>query len=251
MAGRNRRRRRKRKGSFSFLYKLLMFFVICGAIVAALAVFFKVDTIEVTGNSRYTDSEIAESGNIHVGDNLFLINKFGAAEEITRKLPYISSVRISRKLPDTLCIQVEENGALCAIEQDGQQWLMSSSGKLVEKADAAAEDVTRITGLALLDPEVGKALQVDADHESTKESLLALLSALSSRDALGRCQQISLEDSTVITLRFDERFDVMVLPDADFGYKLDCLLAVVDTKLEQNEKGTIDLTRKEVRFIPG
>ena len=45
MAGRNRRRRRKRKGSFSFLYKLLMFFVICGAIVAALAVFFKVDTI--------------------------------------------------------------------------------------------------------------------------------------------------------------------------------------------------------------
>ena len=107
MAGRNRRRRRKRKGSFSFLYKLLMLFVICGAIVAALAVFFKVDTIEVTGNSRYTDSEIAESGGIHVGDNLFLINKFGAAEEITRKLPFISSVRISRLLTDTLCIQVE------------------------------------------------------------------------------------------------------------------------------------------------
>ena len=39
--------------------------------------------------------------------------------------------------------------------------------------------------------------------------------------------------------------------DADFGYKLDCLLAVVDTKLEENEKGTIDLTRKEVRFVPG
>ena len=112
MAGRNRRRRRKRKGSFSFLYKLLMFFVICGAIVAAMAVFFKVDTIEVTGNSRYTPEEIADSGNIHVGDNMFLINKFKAAEAITQKLPYISSVRISRKLPDTLCIRVEENGAL-------------------------------------------------------------------------------------------------------------------------------------------
>jgi len=44
---------------------------------------------------------------------------------------------------------------------------------------------------------------------------------------------------------------VLLSPDDDFGYKLDCLLAVVDTKLEQNEKGTIDLTRKEVRFIPG
>ena len=58
-------------------------------------------------------------------------------------------------------------------------------------------------------------------------------------------------DATVITLRFDGRFDVLLSPDDDFGYKLDCLLAVVDTKLEQNEKGTIDLTRKEVRFVPG
>ncbi len=250
MTGRNRRRRRKRKGSFSFLYKLLMFFVICGAIVAALAVFFKVDTIEVTGNSRYTDQEIAESGGIHVGDNLFLINKFSVAEEITQKLPYISSVRISRKLPDTLCIQVEENGALCAVEAEGSQWLLSSSGKLVEKADAAA-DVTKITGLTPVDPEAGKALQVDAEQAGVKETLLTLLAALNSREALNRCQEIHLEDGSSITLRFDGRFDVILSWDADFGYKLDCLLAVVDTKLEENEKGTIDLTRKEVRFIPG
>lgn len=250
MAGRNRRRRRKRKGSFSFLYKLLMFFAICGAIVAALAVFFKVDTIEVTGNSRYTAQEIAESGNIHVGDNLFLINKFGAAEEITRKLPYISSVRISRKLPDTLCIQVEENGALCALEQGGETWLLSSSGKLVEKTNTAAE-ATRVTGLTALEPEAGEALQVDAEQQSTKETLLTLLAALNSREALSRCQEIHLEDGSYITLRFDGRFDVLLSWDADFGYKLDCLLAVVDTKLEENEKGTIDLTRKEVRFVPG
>lgn len=249
MAGRNRRRRRKRKGSFTFLYKLLMFFVICGAIVAALAVFFTVDTIEVTGNSRYTAQEIAESGGIHVGDNLFLINKFSAAEEITQKLPYISSVRISRKLPDTLCIQVEENGALCAVEAGGSQWLLSSSGKLVEKSDAA--DVTKITGLTPVDPEAGKAMQVDAEQAGVKDTLLTLLAALNSREALSRCQEIHLEDGSSITLRFDGRFDVILAWDADFGYKLDCLLAVVDTKLEENEKGTIDLTRKEVRFIPG
>lgn len=173
MGGRNRRRRRKRKGSFSFLYKLLVFFVICGAIVAALAVFFKVDTIEVTGNSRYTAQEIADSGGIHVGDNLFLVNKFSAAEAITRSLPYISSVRISRKLPDTLCIQVEENATLCAIEQSGGDWILSGSGKLVEQA-AAGEEVTRIVGLTPVDPQVGMPLQVPDEQESAKESLLQL-----------------------------------------------------------------------------
>ena len=94
-------------------------------------------------------------------------------------------------------------------------------------------------------------LQVPDEQGSAKESLLQLLRALEQRDALGRCQQISVADAAIITLRFDGRFDVLLSPDDDFGYKLDCLLAVVDTKLEQNEKGTIDLTRKEVRFIPG
>ena len=249
MAGRNRRRRRKRKGSFSFLYKLLMFFVICGAIVAAMAVFFKVDSIEVTGNSRYTPEEIADSGNIHVGNNMFLINKFKAAEAITQKLPYISSVRISRKLPDTLCIRVEENGALCAIEASGGDWLLSSTGKLVERA-AAGEEATHITGLTPIDPEQGKALQVAPEQTAAKESLLLLLSALESRGALRRCDSIDLSGSDEIVIHFDGRFDVLMPWDADFGYKLDCLLAVVDTKLEANEKGTIDLTRREVRFIP-
>ena len=66
-----------------------------------------------------------------------------------------------------------------------------------------------------------------------------------------RCSRIDLQSGEEIIIRFDGRFDVLLAPDADFGYKLDCLLMVVDTKLEQNEKGTIDLTRKEVRFIPG
>ena len=90
-----------------------------------------------------------------------------------------------------------------------------------------------------------------AEQQSAKETLLTLLAALNSREALSRCQEIHLEDGSYITLRFDGRFDVLLSWDADFGYKLDCLLAVVDTKLEENEKGTIDLTRKEVRFVPG
>lgn len=250
MAGRNRRRRRKRKGSFSFLYKLLVFFVICGAIVAAMAVFFKVETIEVTGNSRYTAQEIADSGGLQVGDNLFLINKFKASEAITQSLPYISSVRISRKLPDTLCIAVEENGALCAIETASGYWLMSSTGKLVEQTEAG-EDATVITGLSPMDPAVGQMLQVPEEETAAKDALLQLLPALESREALKRCSSIDLQGAGDMVLRFDGRFDVLLERDADFGYKLDCLLAVVDSKLEPNEKGTIDLTRKEVRFIPG
>ena len=52
--------RRRRRGSSGFLYKLLSVLVICGCLVAALTLFFRVDTIVVTGQSRYTAQEIQE-----------------------------------------------------------------------------------------------------------------------------------------------------------------------------------------------
>ena len=53
MAARRRHsNRRRRRGTFGFLYKLLSVFLICGCLVAAITLFFRVDTIEVTGMER-------------------------------------------------------------------------------------------------------------------------------------------------------------------------------------------------------
>ena len=59
MARRRRYNRKRRKGSFAFLYKLLAFVLICGAIGLALAMFFRIDDIEISGNSRYSNEQIA------------------------------------------------------------------------------------------------------------------------------------------------------------------------------------------------
>ena len=50
MARRRHSNRRRRRGNFGFLYKLLSVLVICAAVVMALTLFFRVDTIEVTGD---------------------------------------------------------------------------------------------------------------------------------------------------------------------------------------------------------
>ena len=45
-------RRRRRRGRYGFLYKLVSVLLVCAAVVAALTLFFKVNTIVVTGQSR-------------------------------------------------------------------------------------------------------------------------------------------------------------------------------------------------------
>ena len=103
---RRRNRNRHRRGRFGFLYKMLSVLAICGAIIAALTLFFRVDSIVITGEERYSEQEIVDATGLRIGDNLFLLNKYAIAEDLLKKLPYITAVRINRELPDTLTIDV-------------------------------------------------------------------------------------------------------------------------------------------------
>ena len=108
MARRRGSARRRRRGGSGFLYKLLSVLLICGCLVAAVTLFFRVDTVVITGEKRYTEAEIREASGVADGDNLFLLNKYQVIRNIADALPYIEieNTHIQRKLPDTLLIQV-------------------------------------------------------------------------------------------------------------------------------------------------
>ena len=133
MARRSKYNRKRRQGRFSFLYRILIFVAICGAIAVALALFFKVETISVNGNSRYTTQQIIDAGGIETGDNMFFLNKYTASERITASLPYVETVRISRQLPDTLVITVTECTAPAAIAQDSKLGLLSGASMTAQE----------------------------------------------------------------------------------------------------------------------
>ena len=128
-----RRNRRRRKRGFGLLYKMLSVIVICMAIVIALTLSFRVDSVVVSGQQRYTEEEIRTASGVHPGDNMYLLNKHEVARNILRELPYISTIRINRRLPDTLLIEIQESGKPMAVVQDGSAWLVSSDGKIVEQ----------------------------------------------------------------------------------------------------------------------
>ena len=109
--------RRRRRGRFSFLTKLLCILLIAGAVVAALTVFFKVQSITVSGNARYTSEEVVAASGIEIEDNLFLLNKYSAAQAIFEKLPYVEEATINRALPDTIVITVRECAAAAGIRR--------------------------------------------------------------------------------------------------------------------------------------
>ena len=95
---RKRGSKRRRRGRFSFLYKLLAVLATCAVIVIALTLFFRVETIRVSGNIRYTEEEIQAATGVELGSNMYLLNKFEVQRRLREALPYIDSVQIRRHL---------------------------------------------------------------------------------------------------------------------------------------------------------
>ncbi|WP_295580319.1 cell division protein FtsQ/DivIB [uncultured Oscillibacter sp.] len=253
---RRRNSNRRRRGSFGFLYKLLSVLVICGAIVAALTLFFRVDTVVITGQQRYTQEEIWAATGVELGDNLFLLNKYGMADSIATALPYINieDVWIRRKLPDTLLIDVKECGTPMAVFQGDSAWLVSASGKIVEqRTAAAASEYGVIDGCLLLAPSVGTRIALASEYAGQQRSLLALLAALEEAGELEQVDAIHLADVSTLTMDYGGRFTVRLPYDADYPRKLRMLRQSLDSgAIQDNMTGTFDMRSDngEVHFIP-
>lgn len=118
--------------------------------------------------------------------------------------------------------------------------------------ETGAQDYLRITGLEAVNPAVSARLELPEDSPITLERLGQLLSAMERLEMLGRADGLDLSDRSDLVLGYDGRFQVIISYDADFDYKLLCLLEAVKC-LEPNERGTIRLNMKEANkahFIP-
>ncbi len=119
--------------------RLLIMAAIVAAVIFGVAIFFKVNTVEVQGNVIYAAEEIRSASGIQKGDNLFTLNKEAAAGSIKASLPYVETVSIIRFLPDKIVIEVKESDATFAVTTDtNTTWLINSVGKALEQISDSA-----------------------------------------------------------------------------------------------------------------
>ena len=63
------------------------------AMLLGMSIFFKVDTITVTGAQKYSEWTVSQASGLEKGDSLLFFGRAGAAGKIIRQLPFVKSVR--------------------------------------------------------------------------------------------------------------------------------------------------------------
>lgn len=246
MAGerRHKSKNRRRRGRFGAAYKILSVLLIAAAVAAACLVFFRVNQVTVTGNSRYTAEEIAEVSDIRTGDNLIALSKSRIAARIRTRLPYVKSVTIRRALPDTVILTVTEHTAAAAVSDGADWWYISSQGKLLEAVPVPGQ-MLRITGLTAQEPEPGEKLAVDEEQADRLSYVLSLLTALEEADALEDCGALDCSSAGVLWLDYRD-FRLKMPSTGDFAYMLSMLDGAFESgRVSRDSSGTFDFTVAE------
>ena len=224
--------------------KLIIMAALVAAVVFGVAIFFKVGRIEVQGNNIYSDERIIEASSLELGDNLLTVNRAAVGGSVKAALPYVDQVSVGRVLPDTVVISVKENQVSLAAPTDTNTvWLISPSGKALERIDASLqEEYPQIVGVTLNNPTAGQT--VTAVNQTALDAALSLLAELDGTGILEHVAGINVEKEYNIVLQYDDRYEIDFGSTDRLSYKVQYLLAILD-QLSDFQAGTIDLTLSE------
>jgi cell division protein FtsQ len=155
------RPKKKRKKKHYILKTLVAGLVIFGLYKVAMTSYFDIDEITVTGNSHFTAEQVIEASGVRKGGNLFKA-KVLKGEKALKKDPYMKDVDISRKLPGTIEIAVDERSEDMSLSYKEKNVVISAD-RVVLRVTEDAVNIPVTEGLTLEKPKVGEAVVVKED----------------------------------------------------------------------------------------
>ncbi len=171
--------RKARRRRIRFWLGVALVFAVIDAFAFSISGFFTVDSIEVRGNNRYTAEEIINIAHAVPGHNL-LYNP-GKQEIISflEQNPYIKSAEVTRKLPSTLVITVNERVQACAFKYDDDFLIMDDEGILLKKTRTEPK-ITMVKGMIVSKIKLGET--VGTENQKLFSNTLKLIRAMNAAD---------------------------------------------------------------------
>lgn len=145
----------------TMLRRLLLTGVVVAALLLVFAIFLRVGQVNVIGNERYLAQTVLDASGIEMGENLLMLERFRISARILKELPFVESVQIGIKLPDTVNISiVETQAAYCVRSTDGGWWLMNANGTLLQSVtQQEGQAYLQVVGIQAEQPAAGKQIQ--------------------------------------------------------------------------------------------
>ena len=240
------RRRRVRRG---ILAGVLIAVLLAAGFLISAAVLFKIETVTVEspdGQLAYDDSQIVAAFGQPAGENLFGFNTAEAQQAIAAALPYLESVEIKRRLPDTVVITATPAVETYTVESAAGWAVLSQSYKVLRVDAEAPAGLVRIDGAQADAPAPGQPVKFT---EEDKLSVLQTVLSKAQAQGLGPISEVDLTNTLELSFLYQDRIRIVLGTTNDLDYKIKWAWEMVtpgqtSDSLGEEERGTLDVSSR-------
>jgi cell division septal protein FtsQ len=217
------------------LLVLIVLMIFAGYAVSELLV----TTIEVVGESRYSEDVIMETSGIEPGQRLLLLPRTGIKKTLLQALPYLEAIKVSLIPPGTARITVTAATPLCVLQLPEGPFVISDKWCILGPAEAA--DAV----LPVVNMDMPEGQQAGGElaflSEADRRMAVDIFTALQDNDILKDISAIDMKNTAEISVRYLDRFTVRLGDKLDLAAKLR-LVEASALSLSQTARGTLDAT---------
>lgn len=231
-------KKRKRIKKIKFVLKIVILIAVIagGTAFALISPIFNIKDIQVINNSQVNSDTIVSLSGIKTGQNIFRFLKSKSIEKI-KENPYIENIKIHRKLPSTIQIDVEERTPTYSIDYVGKYALINNQGYILE----IVEDNR---GLPIILNSITAQEEISAGQRLKDEDLeklgdiLKIMSSAKDNNLDTQVTNIDIKDKNNYSIYLEQEKKTIHLGDtSNLSNKMLYILAIIEQ--EKDKAGDI------------
>lgn len=241
-----------RKGKKNNLAKFVLFLLIAIIIYGMYYLFtstkFQIKNINVNGNKKYSVEQVIDSSYIKLNKNIFLMRTSKKEAEI-KALPFVKEAKVSRRLPDTINIDVtERKSEYLAYDKDSNKYYrLDSDGVILETANLdQKKDNELLTYGIMFDDNVVFGSRINDADVSKLAIYQKIYEQIKKTDINLPITKLNFENS-LTTILLNDKLSVIFPNDTDLEYNVNFLSNIIKN-IGADTTGVIDMTKSNPTF---
>ncbi len=210
---------------------ILLCAIVALCVFRLLLLLFPVKEFEIQGDTKYDLNEIVNAAGIRTGDRLYGLSKSKAEKRLLEKCPYIESVKIERRFPNTVCFVIKERGSGWYLQVGEDFYALDYDLRvLMETFDEQMLKDRGLTKLILPEPEsaiAGRHPEFGKGDERLVSETLRIIDVIRTNDIKDRLSLVDLSNRFEIKMVVDGTYSVDFGDMEDADKKIEMLLKTI------------------------
>ncbi len=243
----------KRIKKYRIIKTIIKFILVIGVLIA-IGVFaltsplFNISEIKVVGENKNSKSLYVRLAGLKIQENTFNFRKKDVISNIEKE-PYVESVEIKRKLPNTIEIEVKERTIKFLLKLDEEKYAYIDENGYVLEISSEKLPVIILTGFSTDSSKVIPGLRLMEEDIEKLNDVLQILDAVKSNEINQEMNTIDITNKHNYKLEFEKEAKEVVLGDiSELNTKMLYMKYVLNE--QEGVPGTIYLEKSKVYFSP-